>query len=94
MEPRRTSAPRSFEDEGGPAIGPQDWEALEGAEPEILPDSVAAIEDGGSIEQDGELPEEDDDNPDQDSDEALPDDDQERAIRRDLGGEGIRYEPE
>ncbi len=92
MDPRRKPADRTYEEEGGPAIEPQDWDALEGAE--ILPDSVAVIEEDGSVEQSGDLPGEDDDNPDQDSDNALPEDDEERAIGRRLGGQGIHYDPE
>jgi hypothetical protein len=59
----------------------------------VLPPSAAETE-GGPDEASGDLPEENDDNPDQVSDEALPDDEEEKAMRHDLGGAGIRYEPE
>ncbi|WP_315926970.1 hypothetical protein [Mesorhizobium sp. SP-1A] len=75
----------------GPEISNQNWDELRGAP--ILP--AESIEDGKSPDDTAdELPEENDDNPDQASDEALPDDDEERAMRHDLGGSGIRYEPD
>jgi len=84
-----------------PQEAEQDWDSMEGARPAttILQgdgDEGEGIESAVSsgIEADGSLPEEDDDNPDQESDEALPDDDERRAIRRDMGGSGVRYKPE
>lgn len=79
----------------------QDWDSIEGAAPDtgIMPgdgDEGEGIESAvrSGTEADGDLPEEDDDNPDQESDEVLPDDEEEQAIRRDMGGSGIRYKPE
>jgi hypothetical protein len=43
-------------------------------------------------EPSGELPGEDDDNEYQESDEALPDDEEERAIARNPGREGGRFD--
>ena len=84
-----------------PEMTDQDWESLEGAAPddkmtEGNGDAGDGIESAvrSGVEVDGDLPEEDDDNPDQDSDEALPDDEEEQAMRHDMGGSGIRYEPE
>lgn len=65
----------------GPTIEKQDWDALEGGEPE--PVSVPENGDFRYAESDefsGELPEENDDNPYQESDAALPDDSEEQAI--------------
>ncbi|HWK65045.1 MAG TPA: hypothetical protein VNS34_08905 [Rhizobiaceae bacterium] len=68
----------------GPTIEEQDWEALEGGEPEPV-----SVPDNGDLryaqddeEISGELPEENDDNPYQESDAALPDDSEEEAIAR------------
>ena len=76
-----------------PRMAEPDWDLLGGADPAgTVPSQDDIAAEGTEIE--GELPEEDDDNPDQESDEALPDDDEERAIRRDMGGEAVRFEPE
>lgn len=93
-EPTGRDIPAGVESEA-PEMEEQDWDELEGAEPDSMPENgdFRYVEKDG-IEMEGDLPEEDDDNPDQESDEALPDDEDEQAIRRDLGGEGIRYEPE
>jgi len=90
--PSRPDKPAGVEDEA-PGRAGQDRDALGGApiRPAGLSGDGGAGYDGG---QDGGSPEEDDDNPDQESDEALPDDEEEHAIRRDMGGEGVRYEPE
>jgi hypothetical protein len=84
-----------------PEDAEQDWESIEGAAPDTAirqgdGDEGEGIESavGPGREIEGDLPEEDDDNPDQESDEALPDDEEEHAIRRDMGGSGIRYEPD
>ncbi|MGN6307648.1 MAG: hypothetical protein ACTHNH_22740 [Mesorhizobium sp.] len=90
--PDRPGGPLDIEKEG-PQSGEQDWDELGGAQ--ILQDGGSGTEEiAPEGEKDGELPEEDDDNPDQESDEALPDDKEEQAIRHDLGGSGVRYEPE
>jgi hypothetical protein len=91
-EANRPGDPLDIEKEG-PQPDEQDWDELGGAQ--ILPDGGSGTEEiDPQGEKDGELPEEDDDNPDQESDEALPDDKEEQAIRHDLGGSGVRYEPE
>jgi hypothetical protein len=98
MEPRRDKVDRTEVEREGPAIEQQDWDEFAGAE--FDPDAAAERDEMLSdIEQEGEVAteeslEEDDDNPYQDSDEALPDDDEEQAIRGNLGGKGVRYEPE
>ena len=94
--PTNADQPRKREDENetvGPVVEQPDWDAI--ADDRLDAESVS---ENGDLRYDeaasGELPEEDDDNPDQESDEALPDDDEERAIRRDMGGEAVRFEPE
>ncbi len=84
-----------------PEAAEQDWESIEGAAPDAKirrgdGDEGDGIESAvrSGVEAEGELPEEEDDNPDQESDEALPDDEEEHAIRRDMAGRGVRYEPE
>jgi hypothetical protein len=99
-ETEKIDIPGAIESEAPEPAGP-DWESMEGAVPdtEIRPgdgDAGEGIESAvrSGFEESGELPGEEDDNPDQESDEALPDEAEEHAIRRDMAGRGIRYEPE
>lgn len=91
-KPARRDIPAGVGSEA-PEPAEQDWDALEGAP--ILPDSVPENDgEAPDVERGEDLAVENDDNPDQESDEALPDDEEEHAIRRDMGGTGVRYEPE
>lgn len=94
--PYRRDVPAAVGREAPERAG-QDWDALEAEASGSVPADGADpvdVERDGELPEEGGLPEENDDNPDQESDEALPDDEEERAIGRDMGGLGMRYEPE
>lgn len=79
-------------DNGNPALSREDFQDI--GDPDLQPSDAPSNGDLRFEDDDpsGELPGEDDDNEYQESDEALPDDEEERAIARNPGREGGRFD--
>ena len=82
---------RAIDDDSAPGIAQTDWDDI-GTSALEPTDTPANGDLRYPQEEAGDLPEEDDDNPFEESDEALPDDEEERALARNPGKEGSRFD--